>query len=63
MLAAPLTDLLLHGGNRKYRSIRISTLVEVIFALATQKSPGRHIHEHDAMLYALRRLGKARPAN
>lgn len=55
MLAAPLTDLLLHGTRRKYRSIRADTVAQAVLALAKVKPGGRFVHEHDAMLYAIRR--------
>ena len=54
---SPLADLLLRGKNRKYRSIRVATLAKAIFALAKEKAAGRFVHEHDALLYALRRRG------
>ncbi|MFA7586727.1 MAG: NAD(P)H-binding protein [Novosphingobium sp.] len=56
-VVAPLTDLFLHGGYRKYRSIRATTLAQAILALAREKAGGHFIHEHDAMLYAIRRAG------
>lgn len=55
MLASPLTDLLLQGGLRRYRSIKADTLAEAIFALARQKAGGRFVHDYDAMRYAIRR--------
>lgn len=54
-LASPLTDLFLHGGARKYRSIPADTVARAILALARTKPGGRFVHEHDAMLYAIRR--------
>lgn len=51
----PFADIFLHGGLRKYRSIRVRTLAQAIFALAKEKPGGRFTHEHDAMLYAIRR--------
>lgn len=55
MLASPLTDLLLHGGLRRYRSIKADTLAEAVFALVREKAGGRFIHEYDAIRYAIRR--------
>lgn len=52
---APLADLLLHGGARRFRSARADFVAEVILALAHEKARGRFIHEHDAMHRALRR--------
>jgi uncharacterized protein YbjT (DUF2867 family) len=55
MVASPIADLFLRGGARKYRSIPVTTLVQAIFALSKEKPGGRFVHEHDAMLYAIRR--------
>nr|WP_221773611.1 NAD(P)H-binding protein [Novosphingobium piscinae] len=54
-LLAPLAGLVLHGGARRYRPIAADTLAEVILALAHQKARGRFVHDHDAMIRALRR--------
>jgi uncharacterized protein YbjT (DUF2867 family) len=54
---SPIADLLLHGKYRKYRSIRVETLVDAIFALASERAGGRFVHDFDAMLYAIRRSG------
>lgn len=54
---APAIDLFLHGQYRRYRSIRAETLGRAIFALAREKAGGHFIHEHDAILYAIRRAG------
>lgn len=50
MLAAPLTDLLLHGGLRRYRSISADLVARAIAALASADGTGVHIHEHDAVV-------------
>lgn len=55
MAVAPMVDLVLQGGLRKYRSIRASTLADVILALSAAKPKGRFVHEHDAMMRVLRR--------
>ncbi|MFT4027748.1 MAG: NAD(P)H-binding protein [Novosphingobium sp.] len=55
ILAAPLTDLLLHGSRRKYRSISDETLVEAVFGLARERAGGRFVHDHDMLLRAARR--------
>lgn len=52
---APLADLLLHGGLARYRSIRVATLAEAILALAHERARGRFVHEHEAILRAIRR--------
>lgn len=49
MLAAPLTDLLLHGALRRYRSISADKVAAAIKALAAAGGTGTHIHEHDAI--------------
>ena len=50
MLAAPLTDLLLHGGLRRYRSISADLVARAIAALVSADGTGVHIHEHDAIV-------------
>ena len=57
MWFSPLLDLFLRGGNSKYRSIKVDVLADAILALAKEKAGGRFVHEHDAILYALRRHG------
>lgn len=49
MLAAPLTDALLHGSLRRYRSIRADTVARAFVALAALGGSGVHIHENDAI--------------
>lgn len=49
MLAAPLTNALLHGSLRRYRSIPGETVARAIVALAGRADSGRHIHENDAI--------------
>lgn len=55
MLLGPVIDLFLHGGLRRFRSIRADTVARAIFALAREKAGGRFVHEYDAMHYAIRR--------
>ncbi len=57
MWFSPLIDPLLNGKYRKFRSIRIEVLADAILALAKEKAGGRFVHEHEAILYALRRRG------
>ena len=47
--AAPLTDALLHGSFRRYRSISGNGVAAAIVALAGQGGSGVHIHENDAI--------------
>ena len=56
MLATPLIDHLLHGGARKYRSVRATAMADAILQLAVEKPRGRFVHEHDAILRAAARL-------
>ena len=49
MVAAPITDALLHGSLRRYRSIPGETVARAIVALAGMTQPGVRIHENDAM--------------
>lgn len=53
---SPLTDALLHGGLRRFRSIRADMLAQAIFALAAEKAGGRFVHEYDAIHRALHRV-------
>lgn len=48
-IAAPLTDALLHGSFRRYRSISGDTVAAAIVRLARQGGSGAHIHENDAI--------------
>lgn len=48
-IAAPLTDALLHGSFRRYRSISGDTVAAAIVALAAKGGSGVHIHENDAI--------------
>ena len=56
MLASPLTDALMHGGLRRYRSVRATVVADAILALAAEKPRGRFIHEHDAIVRAAAKL-------
>ncbi len=55
MLVSPLTDLLMHGGYRKYRSIKARTVAEAIVGLTREAMAGRFVFEHDAILRAARK--------
>ncbi len=55
MALSPLTDLFMHGGLRRYHSIKADVLAQVILALAREKARGRFVHEYEAMRYVLRR--------
>jgi len=49
MIAAPLSDALLHGSLRRYRSIPAQKVAKAIAALIGNPAPGAHIHENDAI--------------
>ncbi len=55
MVLSPLLDLLLQGKRRRYRSIRVRDLAQIVFALVREKAAGRFVHDNDAMRYMLRR--------
>lgn len=55
MILSPLADLLLHGGYRKYRSIKADTVARAIVGLTREKAAGRFVFEHDAILRAARK--------
>ena len=49
MAAAPLTDALLHGSLRRYRSIPAERVAQAIARLAGERASGVYIHENDAI--------------
>jgi uncharacterized protein YbjT (DUF2867 family) len=49
MVAAPLTDALLHGSLRRYRSIPAERVARAIIVLIGTTTSGAHIHENDAI--------------
>ena len=48
-VAAPLTDALLHGSLRRYRSIPADRVATAIVTLTGERASGAHIHENDAI--------------
>jgi uncharacterized protein YbjT (DUF2867 family) len=50
MALAPLTDALMLGGLRRYRSVAATTVARAILALAEQSDSGHFVHEHDAIV-------------
>ena len=56
ILASPLSDRLLRGERRRYRSIDARVVAAAALQLAGEKAPGRFVHENDAILRAARRL-------
>ena len=57
ILASPLTDALLHGGLRRYRSVKAATVAKAILNLAVEAPTGRFVHEHDAIVRASKGSG------
>lgn len=49
IIASPLTDLLLHGQKRRYRSIPARMVAEAMLELAEETARGRFIHDNDAI--------------
>jgi len=49
MMAAPLTDALLHGSLRRYRSIPADSVARAMLALTARREPGTHVHENDSI--------------
>ena len=54
--ASPLTDLVLHGDNRRFRSIDARIVASAAVQCAREKAQGRWIHDNDAIERAARRL-------
>ena len=50
MRLSPLTDALMRGGLRRYRSVHADTVAGAILTLAARGGSGVHVHEHDAIL-------------
>ena len=57
-----MTDLLLHGSWRGYRSIPARTVAEAALALAMRRAGGRFRHDNDAIRRAARELPQPLPA-
>lgn len=55
MIASPLTDLLMHGAYRKYRSIRAEAVAQAVVGLTREAMAGRFVFEHDAIQRAARK--------
>lgn len=49
MMASPVTDNLLHGGARKYRSIAAAKVAMAAMQAAREKARGQFVHEHDSL--------------
>lgn len=55
-IASPLTDLMLHGDNRRYRSIDARVVAAAAAQCAREKAQGRWLHDNDAIRRAARKL-------
>lgn len=55
-IASPLADLLLHGDNRRYRSIDARLVAAAAAQCAREKPQGRWLHDNDSIERAARRL-------
>lgn len=56
IIASPVTDLLLHGDSRRYRSIDARVVATAAIQCAREKAQGRWMHDNDAIRRAARRL-------
>lgn len=52
MMASPVTDLMLHGQYRRFRSIKAEDVARAMLALAGEKAEGRFVHDNDGILRA-----------
>ena len=57
--AAPVTNLFMFGGNRKYRAVTADTVAGAALQCAREKARGRFVLEHDSILQAAGRLDRA----
>lgn len=56
IVAAPLTNLLLHGKYRQYRAIPADVVAQAALALAKSAARGRFVHDNDGIIRAAKRL-------
>lgn len=49
MIAAPVTDLMLHGQYRRFRSVQASDVARAMLALSGAKAEGRFVHDNDGI--------------
>ncbi len=59
VLASPLTDLLLHGQRRRFRSIDARAVAAAALHFSGEKAPGKFVHDNDAIIRAARRFEAA----
>ncbi|HWK42934.1 MAG TPA: NAD(P)H-binding protein [Croceibacterium sp.] len=59
ILVSPLTDQLLHGRRRPYRSIDAGTVAAAALQCSLEKARGRFVHDNDALMRLVRRFESA----
>lgn len=52
IMASPVTDLLLHGKYRPFRSIAAGDVARAMLALCEERADGRFVHDNDAIRHA-----------
>lgn len=60
-ILSPISDHFMHGGFRKYRSIDARRVAEAALDCALTRTPGRVVHDNDAILRAARHFSAATP--
>lgn len=55
-IASPLTDLFMHGDNRKFRSIKTATVADAALQCSREKAQGRYLHDNDSIHRFARKL-------
>jgi uncharacterized protein YbjT (DUF2867 family) len=56
IIASPLTDLLLHGARRRFRSIQAETVAAAALQGAQERAAGRFVHDNEGIRRLARRL-------
>lgn len=55
-LASPVTDLLLHGERRKYRSVPVELVAQAALQAMIERAAGRFTHDYDGIARLARRF-------
>ncbi|MXP25866.1 NAD-dependent epimerase/dehydratase family protein [Altererythrobacter indicus] len=55
---SPLTDMVLHGDARRYRSISGDMVARAALQLTMEKAAGRFVHQHDDIIRHARQLAQ-----
>ena len=61
-MLSPVTDLLMNGSLRQYRSIPAGVVADAILAMAQMRADGRFVHDNDAIRAAQLRGSVRKPA-